>query len=82
MKVGPKEQQTRLLGPPGIARQYGSEPKAGYTIRQPVTKLRQFVTANNSVTLKRGAKPKGETAMSQAERAKAYRARKAAQTTS
>jgi hypothetical protein len=87
MKVGPKEQQTRMLGPTEIERAYGGEPKAGYTERKPtttVTKLQQSVTrvtnksvtADNSVTRKRGAKPKGEAAMSQAERAKAYRNRR------
>jgi hypothetical protein len=87
MKAGPKEQMQRQLGPTGIERQLGSSLKASYTARKPVTtvtKLQQSVTrvtnksvtANNSVTLKRGRKPKGEAAQSQAERAKAYRARK------
>ena len=91
MKVGPKEARTRLLGPTEIERAYGGEPKAGYTERKPattVTKLQQSVTrvtnksvtadnsVTNSVTPKRGAKPKGEAAMSQAERAKAYRNRR------
>ena len=88
MKVGPKEQQTRLLGPSEIERAYGGEPKAGYTERKPATKqavtqLQKPVTrvtnkpvTLNSVTGKRGPKPKGETVMTAAERMKAYRARR------
>jgi hypothetical protein len=88
MKVGPKEQQTKTLGPSGIERQYASPLKAGYIERQPVTQkavtsLRKSVTkvanksvTHKSVTGKRGPKPKGEAAMSAAERMKAYRARK------
>jgi hypothetical protein len=90
MKAGPKEQQIRMLGPTGIQRQLGSPLKAGYSeakpaTKQTVTQLRKSVTAKlvtadksvtQPVTGKRGPKPKGEAAMSQAERAKAYRARK------
>jgi hypothetical protein len=91
MKVGPKEQQTRMLGPTGIQRQLGSPLKAGYTERKPVTKkavtlrksvtnvtkqLDHFVTADNSVTRKRGRPLKGEVAMTDAERQRASRARK------
>lgn len=78
----------RQLGPTGIERQLGSPLKAGYTERKPVTKkavteIRKSVTrvtkqsvTPKSVTGKRGVKPKGEAAMTTAERMKAYRARK------
>jgi hypothetical protein len=90
MKVGPKEQQIRMLGPTGIQRQLGSPLKAGYSEAKPATKqtvtqlrksvtpklVTQSVTADKSVTGKRGPKPKGEAPMSAADRMKAYRARK------
>jgi hypothetical protein len=55
MKVGPKEQRQRLLGPTGIERQYGSSLKAGYSEAKPVTKLavtrlRKSVTAVHKST--------------------------------
>ena len=47
MKVGPKEQQTRMLGPSEIERAYGGEPKAGYTERKPATK--EAVRLSNAI---------------------------------
>jgi len=67
MKVGPKEQQTRMLGPTGIERQLGSPLKAGHTVTNKpaitVTKLQQSVTrvTNKSVTAANSVTPKSVT---------------------
>lgn len=90
MKVGPKEQMQRLLGPTGIERQLGSPLKAAYTERKPVTKkavtqlrklwarvkINSSVTPDISVKRKRGRPLKGEVAMTDAQRQRASRARK------